>query len=1018
MLLATLSLALCTLVLCTSGGARAQTGAAGDGGSGLTPDLSAIADQAPAMPEVLAQRRRSADIRALQAGKLDVAIEAASLFGVSLDDERAIAVELRRLRAIIAATDAEAAGGGGGDVASGGSGGGGDGYWQARIELDRATQEFLSLSRQRRTALRDKHVERRRAGGAGARDAQEARRKTEQIEQDRLRALWAAKQAPTEAERRIELERARLLEIKAQRESLRGKLEIRAKATSERAKELVEWDGLVDKATAQTDPSEIDALYDKLHGQLATSRRELDAAVRRWSSVESLLAPAGASSVDLGADNADIDAIRDELRRDAAALLPLASAASRQHTRVLVREVEGLSRLRLELIPKVSQSKRDELHSFGQTGQKQARAELAQVVSIIRYHFTASQRWLQEFDLDKSDPDSRMALYFKALELLAAVIVFVWWYRRADRLFVEWREREQETDKPRLGLMKLVHFIRQIRRPAELLSLFFVLRWLLPAEQRDLIEVRLVGVVLWWILGESLVVDAIDALAGQSRRDQHHTDSAKLRLRSLKLIGRVVVVFGVTLSLSSMLVGEGTVYQWVLRACWFTAIPLVLVLVHWWKPLVFERVGSRRKHTAFTGWVTENRKGTLSPLAALLGGIYLFSRGGLRLSRSYVGRFDLTRRALAYWFRRELTRKQDNDEEAIERPLDERRFELLAPARAPDELVASVADPQTDEVIRCIDAPGGGVFAVIGERGGGKSSLLRRIEKQSNALLVRCPHGGIDAFLAELMRALELPEDADLAALSESLSARSTDSAIMVDDAHRLVRPVIGGLEDFDRLLAVARSSSVASCTWVFALDSVIWQFFLRARGARPIFDDVIDLQRWSEENIASLLQSRSRSAAIEPCFDRMLTEMREEQDEVELSEARSRAETNYYRLLWDYADGNPAVALHFWRASLLTDEDERDMVRLFRPPDTTDIEQLPDDAVFVLRAVLQLDAATIEDIVKATMLSSGPVQDALRYALARGYLERDGDRYRLTWHWFRAITLVLERRHLLIGRS
>ena len=41
-------------------------------------------------------------------------------------------------------------------------------------------------------------------------------------------------------------------------------------------------------------------------------------------------------------------------------------------------------------------------------------------------------------------------------------------------------------------------------------------------------------------------------------------------------------------------------------------------------------------------------------------------------------------------------------------------------------------------------------------------------------------------------------------------------------------------------------------------------------------------------------------------------------------------------------------------------------------------------------------------------------VNDALRYALGRGYVEEIDGRYRIRWKWFRTITRFLSRRHLL----
>ncbi len=120
---------------------------------------------------------------------------------------------------------------------------------------------------------------------------------------------------------------------------------------------------------------------------------------------------------------------------------------------------------------------------------------------------------------------------------------------------------------------------------------------------------------------------------------------------------------------------------------------------------------------------------------------------------------------------------------------------------------------------------------------------------------------------------------------------------------------------------------------------------------------------------------------------------------------------------MWDYSNGNPGIALHFWRRSLALGSDGEPTVRLFSPPDTSDIEKLPDSALFVLRAILQVEIATVDDIVDATMLPSNSVRDSLRYGMSRGYVESHGQRFRIHWGWLRAITSFLQRRHLLLGK-
>jgi len=66
---------------------------------------------------------------------------------------------------------------------------------------------------------------------------------------------------------------------------------------------------------------------------------------------------------------------------------------------------------------------------------------------------------------------------------------------------------------------------------------------------------------------------------------------------------------------------------------------------------------------------------------------------------------------------------------------------------------------------------------------------------------------------------------------------------------------------------------------------------------------------------------------------------------------------------------------------------------------------------------VLQLERALPEDLANATMLPLADVGDALRYGLARGYLSEESGRYHITWAWYRPITRLLRRRHLLFSR-
>ncbi|MEM1032422.1 MAG: hypothetical protein AAF928_03870 [Myxococcota bacterium] len=989
-------------------------------------------------PEVVALRELAAQIRDLMAGTLALEVDPPSLFeGVDLDDERSVAIEVRRLRLLVEAADPPAAGGAGGRGGGGGGGGGGVGgnlppadadedgadavRWRARLELDRARLDFLGGSATQRRAWRERHRERRLQADEDARRRREAEAQKKEAELALRAAREAERRAENEAQRRVKGEIRRLAEIRVKNRAYRRVLLQREESLDEPLEALLRRQRRVEEA-GTLEPAVADGIYVEVVRALSARRADLNARLDRYAADRTDVVPVGddpLADLDL-VDDTEATLQRAEVAAEATTLRTLERSLLAREIEVLVEASRGLNELRLKLLPRISSARRDPLYDFGAPGRDQARAELDLFATVLRYHVAVVTRWFR--GLPDASYDDRAAAAWLAFRIAFAGLVYVIWTRRAEALMVAWRRRESEHERKhrtRRGREGLVRFLQAIRRSVEYLVLFLVIRLLLPEEARELDEIMLVEIALQWTLGEVVVVNLVNAVFARQRRLRGTGDASvdRLRLRSLHFVGRWVVAFGLTLSMTEQLVGRGTVYHWVTLAIGVAVVPVLAVVLHGWRPVIASRIAGIPKRNVALEWIHRNCSGALSYAAAALGAVFLMLRAVYRVARSYLGGYDVVRRGLAYWFRRELSREES---EAVP-PASERRlagvtFEAFDPDRPAAVIVPSVADAQLDEIVARIDAPGGGVFAIVGERGAGKSSLLTRLELRCRTRRLPCPDR-LDDFFAQLRSAYALPDDVTPDDLVGAIESWGADTALLIDDAHHLIRPEIGGLDDFERVLELARRSSIRACTWVFCLDAVIWRFFERARGARPLFDDVVDLTPWSEEGIAGLLTQRTAAAGLEPRFGRLLREAERGGDAEERRAARRRAEQNYYRLLWDYAKGNPGVALEFWRDSLRIDEGGRCWVRLFEPPSTADIESLPDEAVFVLRAVIQLECARVDDIAAATMLSESRIRDALRYAQGRGYVAEVNGRYRVEWRWFRAITSVLLRRHLLTTR-
>jgi hypothetical protein len=199
------------------------------------------------------------------------------------------------------------------------------------------------------------------------------------------------------------------------------------------------------------------------------------------------------------------------------------------------------------------------------------------------------------------------------------------------------------------------------------------------------------------------------------------------------------------------------------------------------------------------------------------------------------------------------------------------------------------------------------------------------------------------------------------------------------------------------------------------SIDKSSWRFIDRARGERLLFDLVTFMPKWNEKQIGHLLDSRiiENNGNSSISFDGLILPRQWDEDTLTDEE---RAKNGFYRILWDYSDGNPTVALRFFRLSLYKDkETDTVLVRLFKAPQSDDLETMPKPMLAVLRSIVQLEVASPVDLCDCSRLSIAEVISTLRYFQSRGYIEWNDEKARISDHWYRHITNALHRQHLLV---
>ena len=397
-------------------------------------------------------------------------------------------------------------------------------------------------------------------------------------------------------------------------------------------------------------------------------------------------------------------------------------------------------------------------------------------------------------------------------------------------------------------------------------------------------------------------------------------------------------------------------------------------------------------------------------------------------------RFETINLWLGYLFRIEVARQHAqsvNDSDLS--PLPESLCQMFEPGFATthfyDDMVqATLAQMQT--ILRR-----GHSFTCLlhGIKGSGKSALLQHLvnhptltDQQLSCIYVSCNSDGFPNLIEQLATVMltheELGSDGDIEGSKDVIRTlkSSADIVICIDDCHHLVKPVIGGLHELERLTRLIRKSS-DKISWLLSMDTAAWRFVERVRGNRMLFDIEAQMPRWREADIAKLILQRVADANMpldvsEFALPKQLVIADKNDTEAVI--------TQYAKILWEYAAGNPGVALTLWRQSLFYKADSEQPIssmpasvklQLFNIADHADLDKLSVNMLLILRAIMQMEYAKRDDIANVANIAADDVIDALRFLISKGIVSVNSqNEYQIQWSSYRSVVSVLSRKHFL----
>ncbi|WP_153447121.1 ATP-binding protein [Vibrio algicola] len=676
--------------------------------------------------------------------------------------------------------------------------------------------------------------------------------------------------------------------------------------------------------------------------------------------------------------------------------------------------LHSFSQSKQRLLKLANRNVQQKLTGFGPYGVTQFKAELhltqLNTQYLIFFQYQSFKAFLKDLTI------SPVPVIAMLVKLFLVYLALTWWLRNSNNIIKQFRQTNLETaSKPTL-LVRFIWYISKANRPiAWLIAITISLDILatLPSLQ----HVKFLDIFTWWILGGSIAVKFILEFAYRNSRNTTK-EITTIRLSTIRYYVWSAIGAGVILQIAQTTIGEGTIYNWVSSLLFLWFILITILVLRKWKPYVFSQNHQKLDHPVWARWAISNKdKFGLSTVCAAIMTFWIISRNLKQFAIAALSQYAFFSQALAYLFRIEVAKQNDNGGQNtnLVKLKGDDIYNYILPGKEDSELISYAAD-EIKQLSKYILSDSPAMCVISGERGIGTTTLLKQVLYRVNnaqPIYLNCPNAGYSELMAELAEQLGLSRESTDIQILGYLRKSETCYLIAVDNAQRLVKPMVGGLTGLMKFTNLMRRSK-KNHRIMMAIEKSSWRFVDRARGERLLFDLVVFMPRWTETQISQLLDTRLNHEIENPVSFGDLN-LPKQWDQDDLSE-EERARRGFYRILWHYSDGNPTVALRFFRLSLRQDQKTNEVVvRLFQAPEAEELEKMPKPMLAILRSIVQLEISTPEELSECTQLTIPEVIGTLRFFESRGYIEWSDEKAKISDHWYRYITNALHRQHLLV---
>ncbi len=933
---------------------------------------------------------------------------------------------------------------------------------EERVVFRRLLQKAIKdAASQQEASVQALAQEQSAALAAAEREAEDARQKKEE-------ALQEALLASTQAERE-------LLNLRVDVESVSLELSESMKADAQRAQtmlktldssevQIAEMNGELVSLSARTRPRffrKTVELQDDLQEHYRQDRRHEEVFASWKQQVDDLMDRA--QPVLDHAEDFDSESVRQLVHENDKAMVRLEERMNDDlRSRIATWEeidqsewhmVESINALRTKSLAWLPPSERRRLWSLEPIAKENLKTELAYVAM-------RTQRYLRNRLVDVFQLPGRM-LEWKMLASVSWALLkglgLIWLALRLRRHAPEFITRLRGDILKNVRSLRLIKTLNGFWEVFEEIGALLVWALLLYVSYSIMEPVApspetllFFGTVIWALAYNVAARITHISILKIAKRQRNLTVPTKLKImRSVRLVQRYLFVSVYLLFMIQKLVGAGWIYRSARGALIFGALVMGFVLIKRWQVPIADAFLEGWPNHRLSKLIERNRNRWFGFVFVF--GAFLFVAGKwLRdLLSTTVNNLEIVKTAYAYLTRTNLER-QAKDSKVKVSPLADLPESLRdafaeRPAQNPAILVQrtkmmqgfideyaqieSSPNAESDDGAKQQNAAEAPLASVLfhGEYGIGRTTMMQQLKEGLRERGVRVslwsPLQRISTesdLLRELVENFNKEEGADIGDVTKLVAVAKTlrqsgDAVYIIDGIERFFLRKPGGYVCLDALLRLMRMTH-GTVRWVLSAPTVAFNHLNQARSFGSEVDQVVEIPKWSEEEIRDLIQRKQRFSKQTVSFRDFVMHQNVNQMAVSHAQVMDSQEA-YIRMLWSFSGGNPRIAQFFWLRSLCVDEEGGLGITLYNTRQADELEVIPEANRFVLFALVLHRSLSISEAALVSGLKPGQVQSHIQRGVDLGLYRKvpnEPSRYQVTLDFWDATIRFLKRKNLM----